>query len=133
MRKTIVSSVLFIFTLSLFSSNAQKSVDGKVLKEIKEWRVEGSKKKLDHLTKFGPEGKKMEEIEYSSIGEQKSRTTYTYNEKGKCVEEKHYDEYNKLEKTYQFEYLENGKKKSQKTILPNGKVKSYKEFEYIVE
>jgi hypothetical protein len=132
MRKTVYSLVLAFFAFSLFSAQAQKKVDGKVLKEVKEWRIDGSKKKLDHLTRYS-EGRKVEEIEYSSIGEQKSRKTYAYNENGKCIEEKEYDEYNKLVKTTQYEYLENGKKKSQKTILPNGKLKSFKEFEYIVE
>lgn len=132
MRKTLLLAFVAFFSLSSVSVNAEKAFEGKVLKEVKEWRVDGSKKKLDHLTKY-KDGKKVEEIEYSSIGEQKSRTTYSYNEKGKCIEEKYYDEYNKLEKTVQFEYLDNGKKKSQKTLLPNGKVKSYKEFEYIVE
>lgn len=132
MRKTLILAILACFAFSITSVSAQKTFEGKVLKEVKEWRIDGSKKKLDHVTKY-KDGRKVEEIEYSSIGEQKSRTTYTYNENGKCIEEKYYDEYNKLEKTVQFEYFENGKKKSQKSLLPNGKVKSYKEFEYIVE
>lgn len=133
MRKTVVSFLLPLFVLSSLSVSAQKKFDGKKLKEVKEWRIDGSKKRLDHLTKYGADGKKVEEIEYSSVGDQKSRTTYTYNENGKCIEEKTYDEYNKLEKTVQYDYFDNGKKKSQKTLLPNGKLKSYKEFEYILE
>ena len=132
MRKTIIASVLVFFVGACLPSFAQKKIDGKIVKEVKEWRVEGSKKKLDHKTTY-TNGRKTEEIEYTSLGEQKKRVTYGYNESGKCIEEKIYDEYNKLEKTTQYEYGENGKKKSQKTILPNGKLKSYKEFEYVFE
>jgi hypothetical protein len=134
MRKLIIA--LFAASMTLCGSSslfAQKTFDGKKLKEVKEWSIEGSKKKLDHKTIYDANGKKSEEIEYNSLGDRKYRVTYTYNEKGKCIEEKNYDEFDKLEKTVLFEYFENGKKKSSKTLLPNGKVKSYKEYEYITE
>ncbi|MCQ2232005.1 MAG: hypothetical protein MJZ30_09190 [Paludibacteraceae bacterium] len=128
---------LALATLLLFSfatpAAAQKKVNGKVVTEIKEWRMEGGKKKIDHVTKYDANGNKTEEIEYSKVGDQKSRTTFVYNEKGKCTEEKHFDEYNKLEKTVQYQYNEFGKKQSARTLLPNGKLKSEKVYEYITE
>lgn len=127
---TLVTLLLFSF---IIPANAQKKVNGKIVTEIKEWRMEGGKKKIDHITKYDAEGNKTEEIEYSKVGDQKSRTTFSYNEKGKCVEEKHFDEYNKLEKSVQYEYNEYGKKQSAKTFLPNGKVKSEKVYEYVTQ
>lgn len=133
MRKIIFAFFAASMTLCFTGVSAQKMFEGKKLKEVKEWSVEGSKKKLDHKTTYDANGKKSEEIEFNSLGDQKYRVTYTYNEKGKCIEEKNYDEFDKLEKTVKFEYFDNGKKKSQTTYLPNGKVKSYKEYEYITE
>ncbi len=132
MRKTIISIVAVFISLSAMSVFAQKKFDGKVLKQVNEWRVDGKKKSLDHKTIY-QNGKKVEEVEYSSTGDQKERITYKYNEAGKCIEESVYDEYDKLEKTMKYEYLGNGKKKSQTTFLPNGKQKNYKVFEYITE
>lgn len=127
-------AVAAVFVFSLFVPvHAQKKMNGKVVTEIKEWRMENGKKKIDHTTKYDAEGNKTEEIEYSKVGDPKSRTTYKYNEKGKCIEEQHFDEFNKLEKTVQFQYNEFGKKQSAKTLLPNGKLKSEKVYEYITE
>jgi hypothetical protein len=42
---------------------AQKTFDGKKLKEVKEWSIEGSKKKLDHKTIYDANGKKQNQKE----------------------------------------------------------------------
>lgn len=132
--KKIILSILALFVMASFSGvYSQKKIDGKLLKEVKEWTITGSKKKLDHITKYNEQGKKVEEIEYNSVGDQKSRVTYKYNESNKCIEEQHFDEFDKLEKTIQFEYNDHGKKSLQRTILPNGKLKNTKEFEYILQ
>lgn len=132
--KRCIIAVAAVFAFSFLAPvNAQKKIDGKVITEVKEWCVENGKKKIDHVTKYDAQGNKSEEIEYTKVGDQKSRTTYKYNEKGKCIEEQHFNEFNKLEKTIQFQYNEFGKKQSSKTLLPNGKVKSEKVFEYITE
>ncbi|MBP5455861.1 MAG: hypothetical protein J6Y37_05130 [Paludibacteraceae bacterium] len=120
----------FLFSTALF---AQKTFDGKAISEVKEWKIEGKKKSLDHLTKYDDKGNKTEETEYTATGDMRERVVYEYNAKGKCIKETHYDEYNKLKKTVTFEYHENGKKKSQSTFLPNGKLKSQKEYEYILK
>ena len=132
--KRIILSFLALFMVASFTTVfSQKKIDGKLLKEVKEWSVSGDKKKLDHITKYNEKGKKVEEIEYNSVGDQKSRVTYKYNDADKCIEEQHFDEFDKLEKTLQFEYNESGKKSLQRTILPNGKLKNTKEFEYILQ
>jgi hypothetical protein len=126
---------MIVLSVSVFFStaSAQKKVNGKVLSEVKEWRMENGKKKIDHVTKYDAQGNKSEEIEYTKVGDQKSRTVYKYNDKGKCIEEQHFDEYNKLEKTVQFQYNEFGKKQSARILFPNGKLKSEKVYEYITE
>ena len=132
MKKVILSFLALFMIASFTTAFSQKKIDGKLLKEVKEWSVVGSKKKLDHTTKYNEQGKKVEEIEYNSLGDQKSRVTYMYNSDNKCIEEQHFDEFDKLEKTIQFDYNEQGKKSVQRTILPNGKLKNTKEFEYIL-
>ncbi len=125
-----IISFLLIFFLP---ASAQKKIDGKRIKTVKEWKMEGKKKSLDEITHYDEKGNKIEHIEYDNVGDQKRRTTFEYNEAGKCIKESQYDKYNKLEKSSTFEYFENGKKKSQSNYLPNGKLKSTKEFEYILE
>lgn len=133
MKRCFLAIIVLLVSALSYSAFAQKKVNGKVLTEVKEWRMENGKKKLDHVTKYDVQGNKTEEIEFSKVGDQKSRTTYKYNEKGKCTEEQHFDEYNKLEKTVQFQYNEFGKKQSAKVLFPNGKLKSEKVYEYITE
>lgn len=131
MRNTLLSiATLLCICTSAF---AAKTIDGKQVTEIKEWAVNNGKKTLDHVSKYDAKGNKVEEIEYSKTGDQKSRTVYKYNDKNKCVEEQHYNETNKLEKTVVIEYNEQGKKSSVKTFLPNGKLKNEHVFEYITK
>lgn len=127
---TLVSILAFSVIMPI---NAQKKYNGKIVTEIKEWRMENGKKKLDHVTKYDSNGNKSEEIEYTKVGDQKSRTTYEYNDKGKCVRQQDFDEFNKLEKTTEYQYNEFGKKQSARVTLPNGKLKSEKVYEYITE
>ena len=100
---------------------------------IKEWNtdIRTNAKTLDHITTYTADGKKLEEIEYSSSG-QKWRKRFVYNEAGKCIEEDVYDERNRLNAVKKFEYNEFGRKKTQTTYNPKGKVVAVKHFEYIV-
>jgi len=132
MNSKINICLIFFFFLFSFSVSAQKKIDGKRIKEVKEWKIEGKKRTLDQITYYDEKSNKTEEKEYNSVGDLKKRVTYEYNESGKCVKESYYDKYNKLEKVVTFEYLEGGRKKSQSTYLPNGKLKHTKEFEYIL-
>ena len=132
----LIKSVVIALAVSFsgVSVYAQKGTfDGKRIKETKEWKVEGKKKRIDHVTKYNEKGKKVEEIEYSSLGEQKERITYEYDANGKCVKEFRYDEFNKLDKTITIEYHSNGKKKSETVFDTKGKQKYVKEFEYILQ
>lgn len=133
MKRCFLAMIVLSVSVFFSTASAQKKVNGKVLSEVKEWRMENGKKKIDHVTKYDAQGNKSEEIEYTKVGDQKSRTVYKYNDKGKCIEEQHFDEFNKLEKTVQFQYNEFGKKQSARILFPNGKLKSEKVYEYITE
>ena len=129
--------VLFPLLLALFafsSADAQKNtVDGKKIKEIKEWKIDGGKRFLSEVSKYNVNGEKTEQIKYESNGSPKERTTYEYNAKGKCVAEIRYDEFNKLEKKTLIEYNSYGKRSKETIYDAKGKVKSTKEVEYITE
>lgn len=129
--------VLFPVVLSLLffsSASAQKkTVDGKKIKEIKEWKVDSGKRTLSEVSKYDAKGDKVEEIKYSSNGSQKERFVYEYNANGKCVAEIKYDEFNKLEKKTVIEYNSFGKRSKETSYDAKGKVKSVKEVEYITE
>ena len=101
---------------------------------IKEWNTDpkGGNKVLDHVTTFSPEGKKMEEIEYSSSG-QKWRKRFEYGPDGKVSRELVYDEHNRLQTYKKFEFNEFGRKKVQYTYNAKGKLISVKLFEYIAQ
>jgi len=133
MNNRINICLISLFLFLSFSVSAQKKIDGKRIKEIKEWKTEGKKRTLDQVTFYDEKSNKTEEISYDNVGDRKKRVIFEYNESGRCVKESHYNKYNKLEKTVVFEYLEGGRKKSQSTYLPSGKLKHTKEFEYILE
>ena len=101
---------------------------------VKEWNT-GARgaRTLDHLTVYSPEGKKIEEIEYDSMGIQKWRKRIEWGENGKAVREMVYDGRNRLVNYKKFEYNEFGKKKTQYTYDAKGKLISTKVYEYIAE
>lgn len=129
--------LLFPVVLSLIafsSADAQKkTIDGKKIKEVKEWKIDSGKRTLSEVSKYDANGEKVEEIKYSSNGSQKERFVYEYNANGKCVSEIKYDEFNKLEKKTVIEYNSFGKRSKETTYDAKGKVKSVKEVEYITE
>ena len=102
---------------------------------VKEWNTNGKgvAQTLDHITTYSPEGKKIDEIEYDSDGQQKWRKRYEWGENGKIARELVYDERNRLVNYKKFEYNEFGKKKAQYTYNVKGKLISTKLFEYITE
>lgn len=101
---------------------------------VKEWNTDpkSGKKVLDHVTTFSPEGKKIDEVEYSSSA-QKWRRRYEWGANGKVARELLYDERNRLVNYKTFEYNEFGRKQIQYTYDPKGKLLSIKTFEYITE
>ena len=101
---------------------------------IKEWNTDskGTNKVLDHVTTFSPEGKKIEEIEYSTTG-QKWRKRFEYGPDGKVSRELVYDDRNKLQTYKTFEWNEFSRKKVQYTYSAKGRLLSIKHYEYIAQ
>ena len=101
---------------------------------IKEWNTDskGTNKVLDHVTTFSPEGKKVEEIEYSTTG-QKWRKRFEYGPDGKVSRELVYDDRNKLQTYKTFEWNEFSRKKVQYTYSAKGRLLSIKHYEYIAQ
>ena len=87
---------------------------------------------LDHVTTFDADGRKIEEIEYSSEG-QKWRKRFEYGADGKCAKEMVYNDRNKLETVKKYEDNEFGRKKTQYNYDAKGKLLTIKVFEYIAE
>lgn len=100
---------------------------------VKEWNTNarGVAGTLDHLTTYSPEGKKIEEIEYDSLGKQKWRKRYEWGANGLLARELVYDERNRLMNYKKFEFNEFGKKKVQYTYDAKGRLISTKVYEYI--
>ncbi|MEE3460212.1 MAG: hypothetical protein VZQ75_10195 [Candidatus Faecousia sp.] len=101
---------------------------------IKEWNtdVQTNKKFLDHVTTYNADGRKIEEIEYTSSG-QKWRKRYEYDAAGRMTLESVYDDKNKLDNYKKFEYNELNRKKTQYTYTPKGKLQTVKVYEYLAE
>ena len=78
-----------ILSLIAFSSvDAQKkTIDGKKIKEIKEWKIDSGKRTLSELSKYDANGERIEQIKYETNGSQKERTVFEYNANGKCTKE----------------------------------------------
>ncbi len=101
---------------------------------VKEWNTDPATKtrRLDRMTIYDDQGRKIEETEYASYG-QKSRSTYEYYPGGKIKQEVEYDDKNKPYRIRKYEYNDDGTKKMQYNYLPNGKLNVIKNFEYIFE
>ena len=101
---------------------------------IKEWNtdVKTNAQILDHTTTYNPEGKKIEEVEYSPAGV-KWRKRFERDVNGKVVTEYVYDARNKLQTYKKFEYNELQRRKVQYTYNPKGKLLSIKHYEYIAQ
>ncbi|MBO5562129.1 MAG: hypothetical protein J6N50_08255, partial [Bacteroidales bacterium] len=91
-----------------------------------------NKKVLDHVTTYNADGRKIEEIEYTTTA-QKWRKRFEYDSAGRVTLESVYDEKNRLDNYKKFEYNEFGRKKTQYTYNAKGKLISIKVYEYIAE
>ncbi len=98
---------------------------------VKEYNTDakGKSQWLDHVNVYDDEGRKIEEIEYSTYG-QVSRVTTEYDETGRVSAEVVYDSHNKPERIRKYEYNPDGTKKKQYNYMPSGKLYSIKEFVY---
>ena len=133
MKKCLILAAAALFFLLTPALAQQQPLNKKNL-VVKEWNtdVRTNHKVLDHVTTFGPDGRKMEEIEYGSSG-QKWRKRFEYGVDGRRSKEYVYNEHNRLDHYKTFEYNEFGKRKKQTTYNSKGKVVSIKIFEYIAQ
>ncbi len=135
-RLAIILCALLLALPSAFAQDAGtvRKLNKKNL-VIKEWNTnaKGAAKTLDHMTIYSPEGKKIEETEYDSAGNQKWRKRYEWGENGRMARELVYDDHNRLVNFKKFEYNEFGKKKIQYNYDSKGKLTGTKIFEYLSE
>lgn len=125
----------FVFVLGGgFSLTAQDTVTkpSKSNMVVKEWRVDAATnhKRLDHITTYNEIGKKIEEIEYDSKGQQ-WRKKYEHGTNGKVTRELVYNSANKLDNIRKYEYDEFGRRKIEYIYDAKGRLKKYQLYEYI--
>ncbi len=134
MKKIILTAALTL--LSVWGAGAQTTTQTLNKKNlvIKEWNTDTAtnKKVLDHVTTYNADGRKIEEIEYTTSA-QKWRKRFEYDSAGRVTLESVYDEKNRLDNYKKFEYNEFGRKKTQYTYNAKGKLISIKVYEYIAE
>lgn len=132
MKKIAAILIICLVGTACYAQNSKKENRKNLI--VKEWnRGDAGKgaRFLDHVTKYDENGKKVEEIEYTSSGFMKAKVTYEYGSNGKVSREVVYNENNKAVRIRKFEYNTDGTKKKQYNYAPNGKLQSVKEFEYV--
>ena len=132
-RIALLAATLLLAASGAYAQTATQTLNKKNL-VIKEWNTDTAtnKKVLDHVTTYNADGRKIEEIEYTTSA-QKWRKRFEYDSAGRVTLESVYDEKNKLDNYKKFEYNEFGRKKTQYTYNPKGKLISIKVYEYIAE
>lgn len=131
--------LLFVVAFMAFGAMAYAQVSPETLAKrnkrknltVKEMNTDskGKFEWMDHLTVYDDQGRKIEEIEYSTYG-QVERVTTEYDETGRVSVEVVYNDRNKAERIRKYEYNTDGTKKKQYNYLPNGKLYSVKVFKY---
>lgn len=129
----MLAALCLLFPLVSLKAQEQPTLNKKNL-VVKEWNTDpkGAHKVLDHVTTYNSEGRKIEEIEYSTDG-QKWRKRYEYDATGRMSKEYVYDNRNRLQTYKTFEFNEFAKKKVQYTYNAKGKLLSIKQYEYIAQ
>lgn len=133
MKKLLTIAAALLLAVPLLQAQEVQKINKKNL-VIKEWNTDArtNARVLDHVTTYSPEGKKIEEIEYSG-SRQKWRKRYEYGADGKVSRELIYNEYNKLEAVKKYTYNEFGRKHTQYNYDGRGKLQTIKVFEYITQ
>jgi len=133
MKRILSLAAALLLALPLLQAQEVQKINKKNL-VIKEWNTDArtNARVLDHVTTYSPEGKKIEEIEYSG-SRQKWRKRYEYGADGKVSRELIYNEYNKLEAVKKYTYNEFGRKHTQYNYDGRGKLQTIKVFEYITQ
>ncbi len=137
MKRLFILLCTALFVCTAFAQVAPETLAKRERRKnltVKEWNtVQGSKTRfLDRMTTYDEQGRKVEEIEYTSYG-QKYRITYEYDATGAVSKEVEYDDRNKPVRIRKYEYNADGTKHKQYNYLPNGKLYSIKVFEYIID
>ena len=129
--KILLLAILVGLGFSLSAQTTDKRERKKNL-TVKEYKLKtGSKTpRLDDITRYDANGLKVEEIEYSSDGSQKSRVVYEYDAKGVCTRELVYDYKNKIQKIRKIEYNADGTKHKIYVYSPKGNLETTRTFEY---
>ena len=132
-RIALLAATLLLAVSGAYAQTATKTLNKKNL-VIKEWNTDTAtnKKVLDHVTTYNADGRKIEEIEYTTSA-QKWRKRFEYDSAGRVTLESVYNEKNRLDNYKKFEYNEFGRKKTQYTYNPKGKLISIKVYEYLAE
>lgn len=128
--------IILILTLvvSFAYSQTTSGNDSKKNLTVKEWKKSAdgkSPRSLDHVTKYDAQGRKCEEIEYTSNGTVRDRVVYEYGSNGKVSRQIIYEGSSKVVRIRKYEYNTDGTKHKQYNYAPNGKLLSVKEFEYV--
>ena len=133
MKRILTLAAALLLALPFLQAQEVQKINKKNL-VIKEWNTDArtNARVLDHVTTYSPEGKKIEEIEYSG-SRQKWRKRYEYGADGKVSRELIYNEYNKLEAVKKYTYNEFGRKHTQYNYDGRGKLQTIKVFEYITQ
>ncbi|MBR5700638.1 MAG: hypothetical protein IKX37_06045 [Bacteroidales bacterium] len=128
MKRLLIFTLLFAAFLPMTAQNPNPAKKNLV---VKEWNTDarGAGKRLDHITTYNADGKKLEETEYTATG-QKWRKRYEYNGT-RCIKELVYDERNRLASIKKYEYDNLGRKKTQYNYDAKGKLLTIKTFEYL--
>lgn len=129
--KILLLAVLVGLGFSLSAQTTTKR-DRKKNLTIKEYKLKAGAitPRLDDITRYDANGRKVEEIEYLSDGSQKSRVVYEYDEKGVCTRELVYDHKNKIQKIRKIEYNADGTKHKIYVYSPKGNLETTRSFEY---
>ena len=128
MKRLLLFALLLAAFLPMAAQNPNPAKKNLV---VKEWNTDarGAGKRLDHITTYNADGKKIEEIEYTATG-QKWRKRYEYNGT-RCIKELVYNERNRLVTIKKYEYDNLGRKKTQYNYDAKGTLLTIKTFEYL--
>jgi hypothetical protein len=129
--KILLLAILVGLGFSLSAQNTAKA-DRKKNLTVKEYKQKAGAviPYLDDITRYDANGRKVEEIEYTSNGSQKSRIVYEYDDKGVCTRELVYDHKNKIQKIRKIEYNADGTKHKIYVYSPKGNLETTRTFEY---
>ena len=129
--KVLILALLVGLGFSLSAQTTDKR-DRKKNLTIKEYKLKTGAKtpRLDDIIRYDANGRKVEEIEYTSDGSQKSRVVYEYDNNGVCTRELVYDHKDKIQKIRKIEYNADGTKHKIYVYSPKGNLETTRIFEY---